>query len=232
MGRIIGPFEPGVHNARGASILSSDLIRRAKSGERDAFDRLVAEFGRLVLSLALRMVGHRQDAEDVAQEVFLRLFRALDGIDETRSLEPWLVRVTLNVARNRLSRGPARREEPLTSRAESRASASAGPDVSVRSADVRAALRGAVRELPTQEATVFVLRDLQGVTVATIAEALGSSQVTVRRQSTSARKKVLVWLRRHRPELVEGRAESETKIPADGFISALDERSRGRRGSK
>lgn len=179
----------------------ADLVRRAQAGDQDAFDELVGRHARMVLSLARRITGDRTEADDVAQETFLRLHRTLDRVDPERPLEPWLVRLTINAARRHVARRAGRREQELTGDWSS-AESSSDPSRPLEQAQLRAALDAAIADLPEREREVFLLRDLQGVEVAVIAEALGVSEVTVRRQSTEARRKVAAWLRARRPELL------------------------------
>lgn len=176
-----------------------ELIRRAQAGDSAAFDQLIRRHGGLVLGLARRVVRHRQDAEDVAQEAFLRLYRFIDRVDPARSLEPWLVRVTLNAARSHRSRNPSQGEEALEGEWAGKAR---GPEAALTAGEIRGALATALAGLPEREREVFILRDVQGLEVMVIAEALDLSPVTVRRQSTSARRKVVAWFRRHRPDLL------------------------------
>ncbi|MDQ7008513.1 MAG: sigma-70 family RNA polymerase sigma factor [Acidobacteriota bacterium] len=182
------------------NLAEGDLIRRAQAGDAAAFDHLVRHYGRLVLSLARRIVRHSQDAEDVAQEAFLRFYRSLDRVDPDRPLQPWLVRLTLNAARNHVSRNPAQGEQPLTG--ECKGSAPGAAEASLAAGDIRKALTLALATIPERERVVFILRDLQGLEVRVIAEALKLSPVTIRRQSTSARHKVVAWIRLHRPDLL------------------------------
>jgi RNA polymerase sigma-70 factor (ECF subfamily) len=178
-----------------------DLVRRARRGDASAFDRLVGRHGRLVLSLARSVTRHRQDAEDVAQEVFLRFYRHLDRFDAARPVEPWLVRLTLNAARSHVRRAPAGREDGLESGAPARES-EGNPESDLLAADLRAALRRGAEALTDRERDVFLLRDVHGLTVELIAEALGVSPITVRRQSADARRKLTEWIRRHHPEML------------------------------
>lgn len=150
--------------------------------------------------MARRITGHAQDAEDVAQEAFLRLYRSLDQLDPERPVEPWLVRITVNAARNHLARSPARREDGLD-RAAPQQAPDDDPSRDLEAADLRRALEEAVGELTEREREVFLLRDLEGLAVPLIAEALGIAEVTVRRMSGKARLRVVAWVRRHRPEL-------------------------------
>ena len=179
------------------------LLRRAREGDERAFDSLVARHGALVLSLARKVLGARQDADDVAQEVFLRLYRNLSRLDTGRPLEPWLARVTLNAARNHGARNPGRREDSLESSGSERAVEPAALE-QLQQREIALTLREASESLPARQREVFVLRDLQGLDSALVAEALGISDVTVRRLSSEARKRVSDWIRQHRPELMRG----------------------------
>ena len=178
-----------------------ELVLRARRGEEGAFDLLVGRHGRLVLSIARSVTRHRQDAEDVAQEVFLRFYRSLERFDPGRPVEPWLVRLTLNAARSHVQRAPAGREEDLGDGEEARETG-ANPESDLLAADLRAALRRGAEALTVRERDVFLLRDVHGLRVELIAEALGISPITVRRQSADARRKLTDWIREHYPEIL------------------------------
>ena len=77
---------------------------RENSGEMAAFERIMSQCERRVLRVALRLLNNPQDAQDAAQEVFLRLYKHLGSLDETRGCEPWLYRVTVNVCHD-IARG-------------------------------------------------------------------------------------------------------------------------------
>lgn len=185
-------------------VLDSQLLHRARAGDANAFDELVARHGRLVLSLARKITGHRQEAEDVAQETFLRFYRSLDRVDPDRPLEPWLVRLTINAARSQVARRPGRREETLSDNHGIQENPGSDPSRSLEQAQLREALELALAALPERERLVFLLRDREGLDVVLISEALGVAEVTVRRQSTEARRKVAEWFRKNRPELLPG----------------------------
>lgn len=179
-----------------------ELIRSAVSGSQRAFDRLIDRHGAMVLRLARSVVSHAEDAEDVAQEVFLRFYKSLDRVDPGRSVEPWLVRITLNTARSHAARRPQRREDALVDGInDPRATDDASAALHAR--EMRSALTEALAALADREREVFILRDLQQISVPTIAEALGITEITVRRQSSTARRKVTAWFREHRPELLD-----------------------------
>src|SRR5436305_784486 len=79
---------------------SAKVLRLAKSGDIPAFEILLRDHELQVARTALRLLGNRQDAQDAAQEVFLRLYRNLRQIDDTGNLSGWLYRVTVNVCRD------------------------------------------------------------------------------------------------------------------------------------
>lgn len=180
------------------------LILRARAGDERAFDQLVARHGRVVLKVARAVTGRADDADDVAQETFLRFFRSLDRVDPERPLEAWLVTITINVARSHAGRRAARREDGIAGEELAQPSTTPSPHAPLEAADVRAALLLASEELTERERLVFRLRDLQGFDVAVVGDALGITAVTVRRLSGNARAKVVAWLRAHRPELLPG----------------------------
>ena len=80
---------------------------RENSGELAAFERIMSQCERRILRVALRLLNNPQDAQDAAQEVFLRLYKHFGDLDETRGYEPWLYRVTVNVCRD-MARGRRR----------------------------------------------------------------------------------------------------------------------------
>ena len=174
--------------------MATGLIARAKSGDVTALDALIRRHERRVCGLALRLLGNIEDAKDVAQEVFLRMFRHLNTIDAARPLEPWLVRVTVNAARDHAKRW--RRHD----RADGTARDCADPAPSalrrLEAQDERQIVTDGLKTLSESERTVLVLRDVEGLSTREVAEIAGSSETTVRSQISRAR----VKLKRYRDE--------------------------------
>lgn len=83
------------------SMPDKELVTRAKEGDEFAYDQLVTRYRDVVFRLAYLLLGSADDAEDVAQETFIRAFRQLDQFDATRTLKPWLLQITANQSRNR-----------------------------------------------------------------------------------------------------------------------------------
>jgi RNA polymerase sigma-70 factor (ECF subfamily) len=82
-------------------LLEPELIASARQGEQAGWEALVQQHQEAVFRLAYLLLGDADEAQDVAQEAFIRAFRALERFDSTRPLRPWLLRITANLARNR-----------------------------------------------------------------------------------------------------------------------------------
>lgn len=128
--------------------------------------------------------------------------RSLERLDPERPIEGWIVRLTLNAARTARSRAPGRREEAWDA-AGGGPSTAAEQGRGVEAAQFRQALAVASGSLSEREREVLLLRDVEGLEVAVIAEALEISEITVRRQSSDARRKVLNWFKENRPEFLQ-----------------------------
>jgi RNA polymerase sigma-70 factor (ECF subfamily) len=139
---------------RGASDPDDELVRRAGRGDAAAVSALVARKLRRVLSLAERMLGDPAEAEDVAQETFLRVWRnAAHWRPGAARFDTWLHRVTLNLCYDRLRR---RRERPMAEPPETPDPGPA-PDRGLLAADVSERMRQALQALPSRQREAIVL---------------------------------------------------------------------------
>jgi RNA polymerase sigma-70 factor (ECF subfamily) len=168
------------------------LIGQASSGDTHAFELIVRRFERNVLTTAFRLLGNLEDAQDSAQEVFLKIHRHLERFDGERKFEPWLYRVTVNVCRDHWRRqktGTILRSEMPDQVADGNQS-TGNPHRRLRAEEDKQLLYQALAKLPEKERAAIVLRDLQGFSTAEVAEILGSSEVTVRSQISKARVRI------------------------------------------
>src|SRR5262245_16518088 len=78
----------------------ASLVQRTLGGDTAAFEQLIMRYERRVFSFAMRLLGSTEDAQDAAQEVFLRVFKYIHRFDLQKPLEPWLLQMTVNVCRN------------------------------------------------------------------------------------------------------------------------------------
>jgi len=166
------------------------LVRRCLRGDADAVRTLVERFQTDVFGLCLRLLHHRHDAEDVTQEVFLRVFRSLRRWDRTRPLKPWITGITVNRCRTLLAQR-ARRPE-LADYLQDLAPGRPADD----SAELVREIEAAVRDLRAEYREVFVLFHEQGQPYEEIAAALDRPVGTIKTWLHRARLEVLERLRR------------------------------------
>jgi RNA polymerase sigma-70 factor, ECF subfamily len=163
------------------------LLARLRAGDDAAFEALVATYQHRVFAIALRMLGSRAEAEDAAQEVFLRVHRSIRGFRGDAKLSTWLHAITSRLCLSRLGTG-ARRHRHDDDDALQHLPAG-DPDAAARleRRELEAALRDAIAELPPERRIVVTLRDVEGLAYEEIAEALGLELGTVRSRLHRAR---------------------------------------------
>jgi RNA polymerase sigma-70 factor (ECF subfamily) len=162
------------------------LLARLRAGDPRAFEALVIGYQHRVFGVALRMLGSRAEAEEIAQEVFLRAHRALADFRGEARLGTWLYGIASRLCLNRLA-SPDRR---LARGDVALADVAAGtPDAAAQAerAELDAALHAAIAELPEERRLVLVLRDVEGLSYEQIAEALALDPGTVRSRLHRAR---------------------------------------------
>jgi RNA polymerase sigma-70 factor (ECF subfamily) len=165
------------------------LIGRVRGGETRLFGELVRRYQDPVFAMALRLLGSTRDAEDVAQEAFLRVHRGLEGFKGDAKFSTWLYRITCNLCTDvlRRDRGPGRATLALDETAEM-----ADPGVSfeqkVLDAEERQSLRDALEGLSERYRTLVVLHYYQGLPYQQIAEVLGMPLKTVETRLYRARR--------------------------------------------
>lgn len=164
---------------------TADWVRQARAGDSEAFASLVRLHERMVLRTAVRILGRLDDAEDAAQEVFLRMHKYLHRFDETRELGPWLYRIVVNACHNLARPGP--RVVPLD---ETLPASGVCVEREVETTLQRRIVQEALASLPEKERAAIVLRDIEGLPTSEVARILGSSEGTVRSQISTGRVKI------------------------------------------
>lgn len=168
-------------------MIGRDLLDAARRGEPGAFEELVELTHRRVYTLAYRLVGDRHEAEDVAQEAYLRAYRSLRGFRGEASFETWLYRITANAAMSHLRRR-GRFGDVLTEDDERlvRESAPRDSDEVVERDEVERALA----TLPPGQRTVVLLKDVYGFSCQEIGEQIGISEGAVKVKLHRARRRL------------------------------------------
>lgn len=160
------------------------LVRRVRDGDTTAFDEIVRAYMRQVFQVAYRVVGHREDAEDLVQDCFLAAFQYLDSYDVDRPFGPWITRIVLNRGAN-LRRSRARRAtEPETAVVSPAPSAL---DEATR-AEARAKLEEVMATLNERQRMIVTMFDVDGMTSTEIGERLELAPGTVRWHLHEARR--------------------------------------------
>ncbi len=179
------------------------LIQRCMVGEEDACSELVAEHQRTVFGLAMHLLGDREEALDLSQDVFLNVFRQLGRFRGQSALRTWIYRIVINQARNR-QRWWRRRhrseqvslDDHLSSHGDLPAPPGEGsPDRALGRKELAAHLRTALDALPFEQRSAVVLREVDGLSYEEIAYSLGVAVGTVKSRLTRARDALRARLR-------------------------------------
>ncbi|MBD3241352.1 MAG: sigma-70 family RNA polymerase sigma factor [Chitinivibrionales bacterium] len=172
------------------------LTQRLAEGDKDALAEIVRRYRDMVLRAGARIVGNGADAEDVAQEVFLKLMRKARQFKGDAKVSTWLYRITVNTALNHLRRRRwlsfadilGTRQEETAPEPEFAAPDADRPDSHLERKRDRQALDTALRSLPDRQRTAFVLHRFEGLSYEQIADAMATSLSSVESLLHRARK--------------------------------------------
>ena len=180
------------------------LIRAAQRGDQDAFERLVRTYDQNVLRLAMNLLRSPEDARDVYQEAFLRVYRNLHSFRFDCSFHTWLYRIVTNICLDQLRKRKVRKEESgvvetpggTIDRMESfeEDSAEADPERVMWNRQLRSRIEGALGDLTPRERMVFELRHYQGLRLRRIGEMLGTTEEAAKNCLFRATQKMRVVL--------------------------------------
>jgi RNA polymerase sigma-70 factor, ECF subfamily len=173
----------------------STLVARCAQGDQAACAELVAEHQRMVYQLAFHLLGNRDEALDLSQDVFMRVFRTLPHFRGHSQLRTWIYRIVVNQARNR-QRWWRRRhrasqvslDQHLETHAEPSGNPQVAPDNVLAQKRLASQLRRALDALPFDQRSVIVLREIDGLSYDEIAFSLGVTLGTVKSRLTRARR--------------------------------------------
>ena len=180
------------------------LIRAAQEGDQDAFGQLVRAYDKSVLRLAMNLLRSPEDAQDVYQEAFLRVYRNLKSFRFDCSFHTWLYRIVTNLCLDHMRKRKVRREESsqvegldgpvdrMDTFQESRADGD--PQRSLFSGELRQGIHKALSELTARERMVFELRHYQGMKLRDIGETLGTTEEAAKNCLFRATQKMRVAL--------------------------------------
>lgn len=179
--------------------LDVELVERHRGGDDAAFSEVYERFGEMVYNVALRLSGHREEASDLTQEIFLRIYRHLGGFGGRSTLKTWIFRVAVNHCRDRLSRHQVATEPIDGGTYDQRADfadPSRSPEELALAADDGRRVADSLDRLPHCFREAVVLRDIEGLSYEEIADVLGIRVGTVRSRIARGREQLRVLLER------------------------------------
>jgi RNA polymerase sigma-70 factor (ECF subfamily) len=186
-------------------VREATLVQRCATGDESACAELVGEHQRMVVQLAMNLLGDRDEALDLSQEVFLRVFRTIHRFRGQSTLRTWIYRIAVNQARNRHRLWRRRHradqvslDEHVAAHGEFVSVVEPTPDRVLAQKELAATLQRALDRLPFDQRTVIVLREVDGLSYEEIAYSLGVAVGTVKSRLTRARQTLREDLREAR----------------------------------
>ena len=181
-----------------ADVSDISLVRRVQRGDKGAFDALVLKYQHKVIKLVMRYVRSPAEAEDIAQEAFIKAYRALPQFRGDSAFYTWLYRIAINTAKNAVvsrDRSPIDFELDLQNPDESyemhgRLKDSETPEALAMTDEIRATVNSAIDALPEDLRTAIVLRELEGLSYEEIAATMDCPVGTVRSRIFRAREAI------------------------------------------
>ena len=183
-------------------ILEEMLVKKAKSGDEQAFSAIVKSYEKQVYNSALYIAKNREDALDISQEVFIKLWRTLPSFRGEASLKTWIAKITRTCAIDYVKARNLKTAQPLVYENDD------GKDIDVIDDDVSsdpiksyerkeniAAVRRAIDSLPNPIKETLILRELHDLSYADIATVLGISEGTVKSRISRGREQIKVFLK-------------------------------------
>jgi len=177
----------------------AELVQRLKRQDEQAFNQLVTVYQGRIYRLVYRMLNDQQEAEDLAQEVFVTVFKSIGNFRGDSKLSTWLYRVAANHAKNRLkylgrrARGRKKQfdevgdRDAIESASMSTSTPIAGPEAVMQGRQMEDFVRLALSELPDEQRELVVLRDIESLTYGEIQQVTGLASGTVKSRLHRAR---------------------------------------------
>ena len=174
------------------------LIDNLREGDETALAPLVEKYKRMVHRLAMQITKNHEDANDVMQETFIKVYQSIHTFRQEAAFETWVYRIAVNEALNFVKRRKRRRESPLSTTEESeydpsvlhRAEIENDPQINAEKAELRHWVTKAVNSLSLKHRIVVILHELEGLTHTEIACIINCSEGTVRSRLHYARKQL------------------------------------------
>ena len=185
-------------DSQGRGAEDAVLVERFKSGSEQAFNELVAKYSAKMYQLAYGMLGNKEDAEEVAQDAFVKVYKNIGQFRGDASFSTWLYRITANLSRNRYHWNKRRGSQVNVSahieatgddgpRDIEMPDSSKSPEALAQEEELRADIMGGMERLPDKLREIMTLRHVEDMRYETIAEILGCKIGTVKSRLARAR---------------------------------------------
>jgi RNA polymerase sigma-70 factor, ECF subfamily len=196
--------------------VDADLVARAAAGDATAFQALVERHRSMVYRVAYQFAGNHHDAEDIAQEVFIKVYRSLSRFRQDAQLSSWMYRIVMNACIDHRRRHAPAAAAPFGEEAERKMlntpEETPGPEERAYAGELGRVLEAEIARLPPGQRIVFVMRHHQGLKLCEIAEALNLAEGTVKRQLHAAVHRLRATLSRASHGVAR---EGERRLPLD-----------------
>jgi RNA polymerase sigma-70 factor, ECF subfamily len=176
------------------------LVETIRRGDNDAFEQLVRRKTTKVYSLCYRIIGNAEDAKDISQLVFIKLWENLDKYDPHFAFDTWLYRMVTNVAIDFLRNKQSRENAVNSNLRLVKTSSDAEQGVAVQRKEIENVFNAVATVLSPKQKTIFVMREMDDLPSSEIAKILGCRESTVRNHLFNARKLMQQQLRKRYPE--------------------------------
>ncbi len=180
-----------------------EIIKRAQGGNQEAFQEIVQRYKVQVAGIAYRMVGDYEDAKDISQMVFVKIYQNLHRFDTTKKLSTWLYRITINASIDFIRKFRKHKLEVLDNIIGELKEKKNDVEGVYQRGLIRLAVDEALESLNPKQRSVFVLRDLEGLDIKEVSQVTGMPQATVRWYLHRARAKLRDELIKRHPDVLE-----------------------------
>ncbi len=187
-----------------------ELVARAQAGEEAAFNELVGYCRKRVMAIVGRLIGKPEDVEDVAQDVFLRLYYSLGQLSAPEMFDRWLYRLTVNAAYDYMRKSKRRKESRMADLSEAQvvmADASAG-EVKGKKEERQSTMRDFVQWLLSgvseQDRILLMLKEVEGLSIKELEQVYGANESALKVRLFRARQRVLKAFEKSQEKVLEG----------------------------
>jgi RNA polymerase sigma-70 factor, ECF subfamily len=178
-------------------LVEQELIEKARTGDSSAFNQIVLAYRKRILGTISRLIGRPEDVEDVAQEVFVRLYYSLDQLRTAEVFEPWLYRLTVNASYDYLRRAKRRSESRMADLSEQQVmmadSLAGGRQESEdrQKSDVREFMDALFRHVSEEDRLLLTLKEVEGLSLRELERIYGVNENALKVRLFRARQRVL-----------------------------------------